>query len=230
MSEAKPIDLSTVTAKQRKRFYERIDCSGDGCWPWTACVNKSGYGGFGIGNAKAGTQRGIRAHRLAWMLAHPNQILGPEDWVLHKCDTPSCCRPAHLFIGDSLANARDRDSKGRGADSRGEANSSAKLTEREVLEIHRSDELLRILAVRYGVDKQMVSLIQRGRAWGHVVGSRGRKSKRRGDGHCMAKLNAAKVRKIRSSDDILTVLAARYGVSMQLISQVKRGLIWQHVK
>lgn len=42
-----------------------------------------------------------------------------------------------------------------------------------------------------------------------------------------AKLDLDKVREIRASDEILDVLAERYGVHRALISQVKRGVAWK---
>ena len=43
-------------------------------------------------------------------------VFGPVGGqnMLHRCDNPRCVRLEHLFPGDALANALDRDSKGRG--------------------------------------------------------------------------------------------------------------------
>lgn len=86
------------------RFWSGVDKSGD-CWEWSRSRDRDGYGYF-LG---AGMNR---AHRVAWVLAYG----GIPDglWVLHRCDNPPCVRPDHLFLGDVLANAVDREQKGRG--------------------------------------------------------------------------------------------------------------------
>lgn len=78
-----------------------------GCWLWAGSCDTPGYGQCRVAG------RSLGAHRAAWAFAH-----GPIPaglWVLHRCDTPACCNPAHLFLGTSLDNVRDRDAKGRTA-------------------------------------------------------------------------------------------------------------------
>jgi hypothetical protein len=80
--------------------------SPDECWEWTGSCDKDGYGIF----KRVGFER--RAHRLALSLASPEPV--PSDlMVLHRCDNPPCCNPAHLFIGDAAENMHDRHRKGR---------------------------------------------------------------------------------------------------------------------
>lgn len=76
-----------------------------GCWLWMGhCSGR--YGRMRVGGNKA-----EGAHRLSWRL-HRGEI--PAGMlVCHKCDTPLCVNPDHLFIGTDADNARDRDSKGR---------------------------------------------------------------------------------------------------------------------
>lgn len=84
-----------------ERFRSRVDVRGpDECWEWTAGRMPHGYGA--IWDTSIG---------LAWELAH-----GPIPdglWVLHRCDNPPCCNPAHLWLGTQADNDNDRKVKGR---------------------------------------------------------------------------------------------------------------------
>lgn len=95
------------------RFWSKVRKS-DGCWLWTDKPHAPwGYGR--LGNAINGKE--IKAHRLSWML-HFGPI--PDGLgVLHKCDTPLCVRPDHLFLGTQLDNVHDCVAKGRAAGGNG---------------------------------------------------------------------------------------------------------------
>jgi len=72
-----------------------------GCWLWEGAPNKDGYGRV----------RSVLAHRLFY-----ERFVGsiPSGHVVcHKCDTPPCVNPDHLFVGLQRDNVRDMDSKGR---------------------------------------------------------------------------------------------------------------------
>lgn len=77
------------------------------CWEWLASCNPI----TGYGNTQWERKR-IYTHRLMWTLAIGT--IPADMYVLHKCDNPKCVNPHHLFLGTSLANAQDRESKGRG--------------------------------------------------------------------------------------------------------------------
>jgi len=88
-----------------ERFWEKVDKT-DGCWLWTASRTTSGYGQFcPVGNVPR------KAHRIAWELTYGPVPEGAH--VLHRCDTPLCVRPDHLFLGDAAANVDDMWTKSR---------------------------------------------------------------------------------------------------------------------
>jgi hypothetical protein len=101
-----------------ERFWAKVQKS-DGCWIWTGSQNRKGYGWVGV----PGRQTKL-AHRVSWVLA--NGHLDASACVLHRCDTPACVRPDHLFLGSKADNNRDMVSKGRHF--RGEARSALQRT------------------------------------------------------------------------------------------------------
>lgn len=77
-----------------------------GCWLWVGGTNGKGYGQLWIDGEPS-----IMAHRLSWEL-HNGPI--PKGMlVCHKCDTPPCVNPDHLFIGTDKDNIQDCIKKGR---------------------------------------------------------------------------------------------------------------------
>lgn len=78
-----------------------------GCWLWTGDTGaRRGYG-----RMRVGANRAMRAHRLSWSI-HNGPV--PEGMcVCHRCDTPSCVNPAHLFLDTNEGNTADRVAKAR---------------------------------------------------------------------------------------------------------------------
>lgn len=136
------------------RFWARVNKNTPTkCWIWTGCVDKWGYGDISY------MGKHVQAHRLSWRL-----LMGePGDLdVLHKCDTPPCCNPDHLYLGTDADNNRDMRVRGRA-----KYNTRPKLTEDQVREIRalRGTASQRQLSEKYGVSQSAISCVQAGRSW-----------------------------------------------------------------
>lgn len=89
------------------RLRDRLDMSDpDACWPLSGAATRSGH-------AQIWSDGAMRlAHRVMWEAVHgaiPDGLV-----VMHACDNPPCCNPAHLGLGTVADNNADRDRKGRG--------------------------------------------------------------------------------------------------------------------
>jgi hypothetical protein len=80
------------------------------CMLWAGPKDRNSYGRWGS----------KLAHRVVY-----EQLVGsiPQGmFVLHKCDTPPCINPEHLFLGTAQDNTTDMLNKGRGNWNMGEHN------------------------------------------------------------------------------------------------------------
>jgi len=141
------------------RLWAKVDRSGgpEACWPWTGATTHFGHGNIRHGSATLITSR------VVWELTH-GPI--PEDqYVLHSCDNPPCCNPAHLFLGTKKDNSEDMVQKDRSM--AGEAHPQVKLTDADVAfirEAYRARSMSgREMARRFGVTEGTISLIARGK-------------------------------------------------------------------
>lgn len=128
-----------------------------GCWLWTGPKDGKGYGMFRAG------EKTRRAHRFSYALyvgVIPENML-----VCHRCDTPACVNPAHLFIGTSRDNAEDREQKGRGVRPSGEAHHNAKLTMEQAKAIRADNRKQREIAADYGISQHAVWAVKQNKVW-----------------------------------------------------------------
>lgn len=89
------------------RFLDKVEKT-EGCWIWKASKNSKGYGFFYTGRGPAKMDS---AHRVSYELF--KTAIPPGYNILHRCDTPSCVNPDHLFIGTQKDNIDDMVAKKR---------------------------------------------------------------------------------------------------------------------
>lgn len=115
-------------------------------------------------------RRGSATHiasRVAYELS--NGPIPPGRHVLHTCDSPSCCNPAHLFLGTHAENMADMARKRRAAS--GERNGKTKISADLALAIRRrvlAGEPRRAVADSTGVPYDTVRNIAVGRRWKYM--------------------------------------------------------------
>jgi hypothetical protein len=101
----------------------------NGCWIY----KKSASGSYGK----------VR-WRCKWYSAHRSSYevfvgsIPKEKWVCHKCDSPKCINPDHLFLGSPSENRRDAVAKKRIP--MGENNHFSRFTDDQVTEIRKLKE------------------------------------------------------------------------------------------
>jgi hypothetical protein len=98
-----------------------------------------------------------RAHRIAWEIT--NGTIPDNLFVCHKCDTPPCVNPSHLFLGTHADNMQDRSNKNRMNAAYGERNGQAKLTsyDVELIRYQRKDGVsVKTVAKRFGIAQSHV--------------------------------------------------------------------------
>lgn len=164
------LSLAPMSERQTiARFLAKINPNGPiarpelgSCWVWTGSLLK-GYGQFVTGRDWRGQQAHFYAHRFVFIVTY-GQLPAGKPCVCHRCDTPACLRPGHLFAGAQMDNLSDARAKGRLDESR--ARRTVFFTPQQRLEIFEMPHYRGIctdLAERYGVTKASISHIRLGR-------------------------------------------------------------------
>lgn len=163
------IDKLIAASKFANEFWSKVDrtAGNEECWPWTGRLSTTGYGQF----AK-GSKGGVRSHRLAFFLVtgkHPDEL-----HVCHVCDNPICCNPQHLWLGTAKDNIQDSIKKGKHINPKplkGEKNPSAKLSERDILDIKKlclNVKNKSLIASSFGISRTHLYRILNGERWTHL--------------------------------------------------------------
>lgn len=140
-----------------------------GCWLWVGGGETRGHPFKDYGRIWV-RGRTVPAHRVSWE-AHNGPIPSGMK-VCHKCDTPRCVNPAHLFLGTPQDNTQDMMRKGRDTvvreSRRGERSNWNKLTTAQVLAIRADHRLQRVIAAEYDISQTAVSQIKLRKHWKHI--------------------------------------------------------------
>ncbi len=217
----------------------RISKAKNDCWIWTGTIGSDGYG-----KAKRDGKT-VRAHRLSY--AFYKGDIPANTCVCHRCDTPLCVNPDHLWIGSHIENELDKTQKGRRSPSpsvshperlpKGESHHKAKLLDGTVEVIYQmgvqnmtAEQIKESLELE--VHPSSINRIISGKGWSHL-----RLSERYGDPlpqnigdrNPSSKLTAQAVLEIRSSSNSLKELAQKYNVSESNIHCILKRKTWTHV-
>lgn len=179
----------TLSESDINRYWKYVKRSGeDDCWLWTGArwgnpnLTNDLYGRLGVMVGKEGNRKqiGVRAHRIAFLLAHGRW---PNGVVRHICDNPLCVNPQHLAEGSLKNNTRDMMERGRGGGQFKSGHKGIKgnvKINREIADKIRSEYVnhgvrtgggtlrensLAGLAKKYGVSKHTVLQVVKGRTW-----------------------------------------------------------------
>jgi len=155
--------LGTVEQRFHARIKKPID---GGCTIFRGAKIRGGFGLFRVG------KKFIAAHRVAYMLAHPecNWVIDPKMRVCHSCDNPGCINPDHLYL-DTPSNNMARVAATRQL-THGEANYRAKFTNEQVLAIRQmaldKTHTQAEMAALYGVATITIGKIVQRKRWAHI--------------------------------------------------------------
>lgn len=147
----------------RLRFMEKvIPEPNSGCWLWTGLMANDRYGAIKFSGKKR------LAHRISYAL-FCGEISKDLD-VCHKCDTPLCVNPQHLFLATHAENMQDMHKKNRHkyVSHAGSANGRAKITEKDVKYIRESAEDSYVLSLKFDLNPDYINQIRQGKHWSHV--------------------------------------------------------------
>ena len=147
----------------RKSLLERFEekyCPepNSGCWLWTHGTNRKGYGHFYFNGER------WMAHRASWVMAHGEIPKGMH--VLHRCDTPCCVRPDHLWLGSNADNVADCMTKRRHRF--GSKSNLAKIDDKTALQIYNDRSSAKQIAQRHNLHISTIRRIKSKLIWKHI--------------------------------------------------------------
>lgn len=142
--------------------------------------------------------KSTRAHRVALEI-ELGRPLGLRMEAAHKCDNPPCCNPQHLWEATHQEN---------------------------MLDSHAKERSHTVIQTQDALAKQRRNTP---RGEGHWMKKKEARLAHLGSANANSKLTWGQVREIRSlraEGKLLREIAPLFGISLVLVSQIVRGLIW----
>jgi DNA invertase Pin-like site-specific DNA recombinase len=194
-----------------------------GCIIFQGAKDGAGYGRYVTKEGKQATvTRAVLAQKLGYKI--PTYM----D-ACHTCDNPSCINPEHLWAGTRTQNLLDASKKGR-TQGKSHPLSNAKLDWEKVREIRQrlaAGERMKDVAKAYGVGWGAIHNIKYHVTWkeaGEEI------PVPRMGGYLDRKLTFAQAQEIRErikSGESITKVAAEFGVSKAVISDIKNYVTYK---
>ncbi len=142
-----------------ERFHKKYEIDESGCWLWTGGTRPNSRG-IPYPRHWTDDQKSIGAHRFSFELtlgAIPKGM-----YVCHKCDTPLCVNPDHLFVGTHNDNMLDMVQKKRSFTGRGENKKGrSKFTNQQAEQIRKMQGSQSEIALIFGVNQTTIGRIKR---------------------------------------------------------------------
>ena len=180
-----------------------------GCWLWIRRTKDNGYGWCG---------KRTSAHRRAWELYRGP--IPPGLFVLHRCDTPLCVNPDHLFLGTNSDNINDAVQKGLTC-----GRPLSRQEDDEIFDLRFAPMTQAEIGDAYGIWQARVALIWRKRGFVRGHSNRVAASRARGEEHAGSKitdLERNQIWDLRNSGMTQHEIGLAYGVTEGAVSHLWR--------
>jgi hypothetical protein len=157
--KCKRADVGVISAAQFEAIIESVEMvTESGCWIYMGSLDD---GGYGVIYPKHGQAK--KAHRA--MYEHLYGAIPDGMKACHRCDTPSCCNPSHIFIGTQAENVYDAAAKKRMRAPSGDMSPHAKLDWETVRRIRSSNKTAYWWSKELHMAKSTIAKIIEGRSW-----------------------------------------------------------------